>query len=279
MIPTPGDQRLFAAAQDDMRAGRWDEAVAKLEVLAAHEVRNGAGPSEAALRVPALIKPYTLGPLIAVALTGSAGLSGLAISVLGLSRFLVAYPLGRIADTYGRKPGLQLGLTLGLVGTILVGLSILWGSFPAFLGALLLFSMGLSAIHQLRVAAADMYPPARRGQALGWVLTGTVVGIFVTPILVAAGQAVAATSGLDPLALPWLFTPVVILPGMLCVALVRPDPRDIAARLEAYYPGYQPRRGERRAAVARSASRRSCRTIRCWSRSCPTSAPTATCRW
>lgn len=259
MIPTPGDQRLFAAAQDDMRAGRWDEAVAKLEVLAAHEVRNGAGPSEAALRVPALIKrntlflalsqaligagmqvPYTLGPLIAVALTGSAGLSGLAISVLGLSRFLVAYPLGRIADTYGRKPGLQLGLTLGLVGTILVGLSILWGSFPAFLGALLLFSMGLSAIHQLRVAAADMYPPARRGQALGWVLTGTVVGIFVTPILVAAGQAVAATSGLDPLALPWLFTPVVILPGMLCVALVRPDPRDIAARLEAYYPGYQP---------------------------------------
>jgi len=275
---TQSDQRLFIAAQDDMRAGRWEQAVAKLELLAA---REGVAPAERAIQVPGLIKrntlflalsqaligagmqvPYTLGPLIVVALTGSPSLSGLSISVLGLSRFVVAYPLGRIADAYGRKPGLQLGLALGLVGTVLVGLTILWSSFPAFLASLLLFSMGLSAIFQLRVAAADMYPPARRGLALGWVLTGTVVGIFVTPLLIAAGQAVATSAGLDPLALPWLFTPVVILPGMLCVALVRPDPKEIASRLEQYYPGYRP-------GPARAASRGGQVSIRAFLRDYP----------
>jgi MFS family permease len=272
VILSPDDQRLFAAAQDDMRAGRWAEAVARLEVLAAREANGAAAlaaPHPSALRIPASIKrntlflalsqaligagmqvPYALGPLVAVALTGSAGLAGLAISVLGLSRFLVAYPLGKFADTHGRKPGLQLGLLLGLIGTVLVGLTIIGGSYPLFLGALLVFAMGLSAIYQLRVAAVDMYPPARRGLALGWVLTGTVVGVFVTPLLVAAAQAAAGPLRLDPLALPWLLIPVVILPGMVCVALVRPDPREIAAHLEDYYPGYRPPAG--RAATAAS---------------------------
>ena len=40
-----------------------------------------------------------------------------------------------------------------------------------------------------------------------------------------------------------MFIPAVILPGIVCVAWIRPDPRDIALRLEQYYPGYhgQPR--------------------------------------
>jgi len=231
---------------------------------------------EAAPRTPALIKrntlllalsqalvgagiqvPYTIGPLVVVALTDSASLSGLAISLLGLSRFLVAYPLGKLADAYGRKPGLQLGLVLGLVGTVMVGLTIIGRSFVLFLVGLLLFGMGLSAIHQLRVAAADMYPPGRRGQALGYVLTGSVLGVFLTPVIIAAAEAASGPLGLDPLGLTWLFVPVVILPGIVCVALVRPDPRDILLHLKQYYPDY---RGEPRGAAA-SAHRLSVRTF------------------
>jgi MFS family permease len=103
---------------------------------------------EATTSIPALIKrntlllalsqaltgagmgvPYSIGPLVVVALTGTAGLSGLAISLLGISRFMVAYPLGRIADTYGRKPALQLGMALGLTGTVLIGLAVLGRAF------------------------------------------------------------------------------------------------------------------------------------------------------
>ena len=53
---------------------------------------------------------YGLGPLMVVALTGSASLAGLTVALFGISRFVVAYPVGKITDTYGRKPGIQLAL-------------------------------------------------------------------------------------------------------------------------------------------------------------------------
>src|SRR3954451_10414440 len=213
---------------------------------------------EATRRIPAIIKrntlllalsqavtgagmggPYSIGPLVVVALTGSAGLSGLAISLLGISRFMVAYPLGRIADTYGRKPALQLGMTLGLAGTVLIGLAVLNRAFVPYLIGMLLFGMCISALQQLRVAAGDMSPPGRRGEALGFVLTGSVLGAFLSPVMIAVADTISGPLGLDPLGLTWLFIPAVILPGIACVAWIRPDPRDIALRLEQYYPGVQ----------------------------------------
>src|ERR1043166_8406820 len=99
----------------------------------------GASPK---LRVPLLIKrntalvalsqsfsgagmplAYGIGPLMIVSLTGSAGLAGLSVALFGLSRFLVAYPVGKVTDVYGRKPGILLGLTIALVGTVMVGTS------------------------------------------------------------------------------------------------------------------------------------------------------------
>src|SRR3954469_12005860 len=66
---------------------------------------------------------FGIGPLMVLALTGSATLAGLFVGSLGLSRFLVSYPIGKITDTYGRKPGIFLGLVLSLVGAIVTGLS------------------------------------------------------------------------------------------------------------------------------------------------------------
>ncbi|MGE0652454.1 MAG: MFS transporter, partial [Alphaproteobacteria bacterium] len=43
---------------------------------------------------------YGIGPLMVLALTSSASLAGLSVSLIGLSRFLVAYPIGRIMDAY-----------------------------------------------------------------------------------------------------------------------------------------------------------------------------------
>ena len=87
---------------------------------------------------------------------------------------MVAYPLATIRDTYGRKPALQLGMALGLAGTVLIGLAVLNRAFVLYLIGMLLFGMCISALQQLRVAAADMFPPGRRGEALGFVLTGSV---------------------------------------------------------------------------------------------------------
>ena len=123
------------------------------------------------------------GPLMVVALTGSASLAGLTVALFGVSRFLVAYPVGKITDTYGRKPGIQLGLGLALLGTIIVGLAMLLHGIVALVVGMLIFGMGFNAAQQLRVAAADMFPPRLRAQALGFVATGSLVGLVISPVL------------------------------------------------------------------------------------------------
>lgn len=180
---------------------------------------------------------YGLGPLIVVGLTGNAVLAGLSVALLGASRFLVAYPIGRITDTFGRKPGITVGLLVGLLGGLLVGLSLILQSIALFIIAILVFGMGMSAAQQLRVAAADMFPPNRRGEALGYILMGSLLGVLTGPFLVGASERVSPLVGLPTLSLPWLMLPVLIVPSMLLVLAVRPDPKEIGANLERYYPG------------------------------------------
>jgi MFS family permease len=183
---------------------------------------------------------YGLVPLMVMALTHSATWAGLAVGLIGLSRFLIAYPIGKITDSYGRKPGIQLGLILALTGGVIVGLAMLLHSFPMLFAGLLVFGMGMNATQQLRVAAADMFLPARRAQALGYAAMGSLVGVASSPLLIQAGVAVGERFGQDPLGITWLLLPIVIAPGMILVALVRPDPKEIGLHLDRYYPGYTP---------------------------------------
>ena len=86
-----------------------------------------------------------------------------------MSRFLVSYPVGKITDTFGRKPGILFGQGLALVGTVASGLAMLAESAVGLTLGMLVFAMGVSAAQQLRVAATDMYPPRMRGLALGFM--------------------------------------------------------------------------------------------------------------
>jgi MFS family permease len=183
---------------------------------------------------------YGIGPLMVVALTGSASLAGLYVGLFGLSRFLVAYPVGKITDSYGRKPGILLGLALALIGTIVVGLSMQVRSFAMLSIGIVAFSMGMAAAYQLRVAVTDMFPPRLRGQALGYVALGSLSGLIISPLLVNAAEIVAPSLGRDPLGLPWLILPVLIVAGMVMVAFIRPDPMQIGMKLEDFYPAPPP---------------------------------------
>ena len=183
---------------------------------------------------------YGIGPLMVIALADSAALAGLSVGLIGLSRFLMSYPVGKITDSYGRKPGILLGLVLALAGAIALGLSMSFRSVVMFIGGMLVFGMGMNAAQQLRVAATDMFPPHLRAQALGYVALGSLVGIMITPLLVSIAEILASGSGREPLGLAWLMLPVLIVPGMILVAFVRPDPKEIGMQLERYYPGYSP---------------------------------------
>ncbi|MPZ56127.1 MAG: MFS transporter [Rhizobiales bacterium] len=181
---------------------------------------------------------YGIGPLMVISLTHSASLVGVSVGLIGLSRFLVAYPVGKITDTYGRKPGILLGLVLALAGAVIVGLSMSLRDPAMLLGGILVFGMGMNAAQQLRVAATDMFPPHLRAQALGYVALGSLLGLVITPMMIAVSDRVAPGIGQDPLGLPWLMLPVLIVSGMVLVAYVRPDPKEIGMRLDAYYPDY-----------------------------------------
>jgi MFS family permease len=181
---------------------------------------------------------YGFGPLMVIALTGSADLAGLSVALVGLSRFLVAYPVGRITDALGRKPGILMGLGLALIGAVVVGVGMGRESFAGFVIGILIFGMGMNASQQLRVAATDMFPPQLRAQALGYLALGSLFGLAVSPLVISISEDVAARIGGDPLGLAWFLLPCLIVPGMIIVTFVRPDPKHIGQNLHQYYPDH-----------------------------------------
>jgi MFS family permease len=181
----------------------------------------------------------SLGALMAVQLSGSTGLAGAASSMLGLGRLLIAYPVGVISDRFGRKSGLFLGLALSLLGSLLIGLSMLVTDLGLFFLGVLVFAFGAGAVSQLRVAATDMYPASRRAEGLGFLFTASLAGAFVGFGLVSLSELYGDIAPIEPIALTWFLTPVVFLPAFLFVAFVRPDPLQISAHLDRYYAGYR----------------------------------------
>ena len=154
--------------------------------------------------------------------------------------------------------GSAIGLTLGMV----------------------IFAMGISAAQQLRVAATDMYLPRQRGLALGFIATGSLVGIVLSPLVMVARRSGSRSAPATMrIALPWLMMPVLILGGMILVFFVRPDPKEIGMHLERYYPGLH----AAAEAAARPGSGSSTPGICCAGRrrglrSCPTAPGRATWR-
>jgi len=183
---------------------------------------------------------YGLGPLMVLALTGSAALAGLSVGLIGLSRFLASYPVGKITDAYGRKPGIFFGLTLALIGGVICGSSMYFKSIWVFIFGMTIFGMGMSGVQQLRVAATDMYPHFHRAQALGYLALGSLVGLVFSPIIISGSEKFALANDLNALALPWFLLPVMIISGMAMVFFVHPDPKEIGMNLGRYYPGYTP---------------------------------------
>ncbi|MDO8670699.1 MAG: MFS transporter, partial [Dehalococcoidia bacterium] len=131
-------------------------------------------------------------------------------------------------------------LVVAIIGTILTGLSVIWHSFPVFILGMLIFGLGMGAAQQLRLAAADMYPPSRRAEGLGFVLTGSLLGALGGPVVINVAQSISPGLGLPSLATPWLIVPVVIVPTIVLIARLKPDPKYIAAHLDDFYPGYKP---------------------------------------
>lgn len=231
-VPPAAEQPTFITAQAVSESALAIPPLVKRNtlLLAASQTFSGAGHGMI----------FALGALMVVELLGSPGFAGIGLAILGVVRFLMSYPFGKLTDTYGRKPGVLLGLVVTTVGALIMGSSMLLRSFPLYVLGMLCMGIGTGAAHQLRVAAADMYPPSRRGEGMGYVLTGSLLGIFGTPLLVTIADRFAPSLGVHPIGMSWILVPAIVLPGIWLIAQVRPDPKEIATNLERYYPGYRP---------------------------------------
>lgn len=144
-----------------------------------------------------------------------------------LAYFAFALPSGWYARRFGYRSGIVTGLTLVVIGALIVYPATLVDTFAAFLAILFLIASGLTFLETIANPYATVLGPPEHGvarinfaqscNAIGWILGPYVVGWFVL-----SGTAQANTSN-DALHLPYLV--VAALVGTLALAFcVAPVP-------------------------------------------------------
>lgn len=131
----------------------------------------------------AVLIGITLTSLVGARLAGDGGLATLPVAMLTVGAIIVTGPASLYMQRFGRRRGFLLGGCACVLGGTVCMLGIFQESFPVFcLGNLILGAYQAFAYYY-RLAATDSVPPAKRGQAISWVMAGSVVAAIVAPTL------------------------------------------------------------------------------------------------
>jgi MFS family permease len=165
---------------------------------------------------------FTLSVVAVTDLTGRERYAGVFLAMFNLCVAGSALLVGRLMDIRGRRVGLLLGYALLAVGGSAGGLAVwaesTWGLFLAAT----IFGAGMGATLLGRVAAADMYPSARRGRVVGVVVSAGTVGAVLGAPLVAGIDALGSEL------LAWVTIPFFATLGVIFTLRLRPDPLELA---------------------------------------------------
>jgi MFS family permease len=182
-----------------------------------------------------------IGSIMAAGITGTNTWSGLPIAVGALGTALASWPLARLMDRSGRRPGLVLGYGLAVVGTILGMVGVTIGSFPLLLVGMALFGVSQTSNLLSRYAAADVYPGERRGRAMGLIVWGSTAGSIIGPNLMEPALRVGGLLGVAPAASAFLISVgAYVLAAVLIETLLRPDPLAVARATHASVAASRP---------------------------------------
>ena len=181
----------------------------------------------------AMIASFTLTPIIAATLSGSAVLTGLPNTLSMLGRAGAGYPMGWLLDKAGRRLGLAAGLVFVTVGMLISAAAISAGSFMLFLWGAVFLGVGRSALEQTRFAAAEIFRSAQQAKVIGLIVFAGTVGAIGGPLLVKPAANFAIERGFDQNVGPFWFGAVVMAGAfVLLILALRPDPKQLAAQLE-----------------------------------------------
>jgi len=175
-----------------------------------------------------------VGSIMAASITGTNTWSGVPIAVGALGTALASWPLARLMDRAGRRPGLALGYGLAVVGAVLGLLGVAVGSFPLMLVGMALFGIASTSNLLARYAAADVSRPEQRGRAMGLIVGGSALGSIIGPNLMAPALSLGARLDIPATASPFLVSVAGYgVAAVLTALFLRPDPLALARRAAA----------------------------------------------
>ena len=172
-----------------------------------------------------------VGSIMAASITGTNTWSGVPIAVGALGTALASWPLARLMDRTGRRPGLALGYGLAVVGAVLGLLGVAVRSFPLMLAGMALFGIASTSNLLARYAAADVSRPEQRGRAMGIIVGGSALGSIIGPNLMAPALALGTRLDIPDTASPFLVSVAGYgVAAVLTFLFLRPDPLALARR-------------------------------------------------
>ena len=179
----------------------------------------------------------TVTPIVGAALAGSPRWAGVPAAFYWSGGACFAFLWGRLMDRIGRRRTIATGLGIGMIGAAVAAASVATGTFPGFIGGLVLMGAANTAVQLARFVAAEVHPKAERGRAIATVVMGGTVGGVLGPLLVAPTSRIAEAFSFPRFSGPYAASGGFFLVGALVVmALLRPEPRDLALALEEPRP-------------------------------------------
>jgi MFS family permease len=168
----------------------------------------GAAAMNAAIATGSVVSTIAVADLLG---TGWAGLPNTAaILATGAGALL----LTRLMAASGRRTGLLAGYLVAAAGAVLATVALAGAATSRPLvvvlvvGGMLLVGLGNSAAQLSRYAAAELFPPERRGFAIGVVVWSGTVGAVGGPLLLRPAEDAARAAGWAAPAGPFAFVAV-----------------------------------------------------------------------
>jgi MFS family permease len=175
--------------------------------------------SGVALMNTAMINASALATLVAADTLGAtwsgapntAGVLGTAAGTLTLAGFMARR---------GRRSGLILGYGLAILGALVATAAVLGDSLILLVSALVLLGLGNGGAQLARYAAAELYPPERRGFGLSSVVWAGTVGAVLGPNVITPAADAGDALGLPPFAGVFAFVTLVAIGATIVTTLM-----------------------------------------------------------
>jgi MFS family permease len=174
------------------------------------------------------------GSTVVVDLSGRLDAAGWFIAAYYLGAAAGGALFGRGMDRWGRRPLLVAAYGTAAAGFALAGTAIRAESLAMFLAGVVGLAAGMGGLHLTRVAAAEMFPPAGRGRAVGRIQLAALAGALAGPLLLALSGRLDALP-VDPVRSIWLAA-VPVLGAALLIVTRAPETQAIARDLSRYHP-------------------------------------------